>query len=215
MKKTPYLFLLLLLTVSCTAQPQPTNDVGAMVSATLTALPQQKGDQQANQPSISQATETPQTQPVSDSVQPTVQLVVEPTGTNTTPGKDNVPSIGTIVGKLSYPSSFIPPMRVAFFNITGGSVSYIDTAPNQGTFSVDLPEGKYHIVAYPYDHTNPPANTENVFAGGYTAAVPCGLSVDCADHSLLEVTVVAAQTVIADPGDWYAPQGAFPPMPNP
>jgi hypothetical protein len=31
----------------------------------------------------------------------------------------------------------------------------------------------------------------------------------------LTITVVSGQTVSADPGDWYAPEGTFPPMPQP
>lgn len=160
-------------------------------------------------------TEISQPQSGSDIVQPTDPLVVKPADPNTTPGHDNIPPMGTIAGKLSYPSSFIPSMRVAFFSMTDGSISYTDLAFNQGTYQMDLPEGIYHVVAYPYDPSNPNAKTEIGLAGGYTAAVPCGLSVDCIDHSLLDVTVVAGQTVTADPGDWYAPQGSFPPMPIP
>jgi hypothetical protein len=210
MKKLPFLFLIFLFTGACTAQPQPTQDVGSIVNATLTALALPQGNPQTSPSPIFQATEIPQPQP-----KPTGQLVVKPTDPNTTPGRDYFPPMGTIVGKLSYPSSFIPSMRVAFFNTTDGSVSYTDLPMNQNSYSMDLPEGKYHIVAYPYDPNNPPTNTENDLAGGYTSAVPCGLSVNCTDHSLLEVTVVAGQTVTADPGDWYAPLGSFPPLPAP
>ncbi|MGQ9553761.1 MAG: hypothetical protein ACUVWR_06595 [Anaerolineae bacterium] len=40
------------------------------------------------------------------------------------------------------------------------------------------------------------------------------MSVDCADHSLIGVEVRAGETTTGiDPGDWYAPEGAFPPDP--
>ncbi len=80
----------------------------------------------------------------------------------------------------------------------------------------------YYLVAYPYAGTA--GNTGQVdsytlggapFAGGYTQMVPCGLAFGCDDHTLLPITVAEGQTVIADPGDWYAPESTFPPMPNP
>jgi hypothetical protein len=189
MKKHLYLLPLLFVLFACGAQPQPTQDVSAIVNATLTAI----------------------------AVQPDPQLVVRPTDPNATPGRDYFPPMGTITGSLSYPSSFIPSMRVAFFNLTDGSVSYTDTGMNQGTYSIDLPEGTYNIVAYPYDAASytPPAPGAPALAGGYTQAVPCGLLADCTDHSLIPVTVVAGQTITADPGDWYAPAGTFPSMPAP
>jgi hypothetical protein len=52
------------------------------------------------------------------------------------------------------------------------------------------------------------------YAGGYTAMVTCGLSVGCEDHSLIDVTVESGKdTPNIAPGDWYAPDGFFPPMP--
>jgi hypothetical protein len=216
MRKYVLLLSMLVLLTACGAQPQPTQDVSAIVNATLTAIVQ-------SNPQGTVATEVPQSTPqpgdsTTSPVQPSGQLVVRPTDPNATPGRDYFPPMGTVTGKLSYPSSFIPPMRVAFFNAADNSVvSYTDTGKDQGTFSVDLPEGTYYVVAYPYDASNytPPAAGTPVFAGGYTAAVPCGLSVDCTDHSLLPVAVVAGQTVTADPGDWYAPENSFPPMPYP
>ena len=106
-------------------------------------------------------------------------------------------------------------MRVVFFNQNTGSVSYVDTAKNQGTYSISLPSGIYAVISYPYDaasYTTPVPGTLT-FAGGYTQAVPCGLTVACTDHSLIPVTVGADTTTTVDPGDWYAPEGTFPPMP--
>lgn len=132
------------------------------------------------------------------------------------------PEFGIVTGKLSYPSEFIPPMRVAFFNLIDGSAYYIDTAKDQATFFIYVPVGTYYVVSYPYegvpgtvgwvDSFTPNAGA---FAGGYTQMVPCGLSVNCTDHSLIPVVVEADQTASADPGDWYAPEGTFPLMPKP
>jgi hypothetical protein len=46
--------------------------------------------------------------------------------------------------------------------------------------------------------------------------VPCGLKVGCTDHTLIDVTVVSGQiTSGADPKDFYAEPGTFPPPPVP
>jgi hypothetical protein len=131
------------------------------------------------------------------------------------------PSTGTVTGKLSYPSEFIPAMRVVLFSLTDGNAYFVDTAKGQGEYSIEVPAGSYYVVSYP--HEGVAGNTGRAdsysigggpFAGGYTQMVPCGLSVGCDDHTLLQVDVAAGQTVQADPGDWYAPEGTFPPMPN-
>ena len=133
------------------------------------------------------------------------------------------PSTSTVTGKLSYPSEFIPAMRVVLFSLTDGKAYFVDTAKGQGEYSIEVPAGSYYAVSYLYEGVA--GNTGEAdsytlgggpFAGGYTQMVPCGLSADCNDHTLLQVTVAAGQTVDnIDPGDWYAPNGTFPPMPNP
>ncbi len=128
----------------------------------------------------------------------------------------------TITGKLSYPSEFFPPMRVVAFSLTDEKAYFIDTAKGQGQFSLNVPPGTYYLVSYPYEGNA--GNTGQAdsyvpsggsFAGGYTQMVPCGLTAGCDDHTLLPITVAESQTVAADPGDWYAPEGTFPPMPDP
>lgn len=132
------------------------------------------------------------------------------------------PSTGTVTGKLSYPSEFIPAMRVVLFSLTDGKAYFVDTAKDQGEYSIDVPAGTYYVVSYPHEGVAGDTGEADSYtldggplAGGYTQMVSCGLSVGCDDHSLLPVTVAAGQTVQADPGDWYAPYGTFPPMPNP
>jgi hypothetical protein len=132
------------------------------------------------------------------------------------------PSAGTVTGKLSYPSEFIPAMRVVLFSLTDGNAYFVDTAKDQAEYSIEVPAGTYYVVSYPFEGvagTSGEADSYTLgggpFAGGYTQMVPCGLSVGCDDHTLLPMTVATGQTVQADPGDWYAPYGTFPPMPNP
>jgi len=132
------------------------------------------------------------------------------------------PLHATIAGKLSYPSEFLPPMRVVAFSLTDTKAYFIDTAKDQGQFSIHVPAGTYYLVSYPHEGvagTTGQADSYTMgggpFAGGYTQTVPCGLSAGCDDHTLLPITVTKGQTVNADPGDWYAPAGTFPPMPKP
>jgi hypothetical protein len=122
------------------------------------------------------------------------------------PGPAPSGGTGSITGSLSYPSEFIPPLRVFAFQVDSENYYYVDTLENQSTYLIDnLPAGYYQIVAYIQN---------GEFAGGYTQAVPCGLSVDCPNHELLEVPVNIGQDVTGiDPADWYAPEGVFPAAP--
>jgi len=138
-----------------------------------------------------------------------------PSQTNTLPPTKNVPPAtkeptkkapGSISGSLSFPSEYIPPLRVIAFNINTGYYYYVITVQNQSSYSIEgLPPGFYHVVAYTLDNTG---------SAGYSQAVLCGLSVNCNDHSLIDVKVESnSKTKNVDPGDWYAPDGTFPPSP--
>lgn len=122
------------------------------------------------------------------------------------PTQTPTPEPGSISGTLSYPSEFIPPLRVVAFPVNGFNYRWVDTMENQSTYQITgLTPGLYHVVAYIMDGT---------YAGGYTQMVPCGLSASCADHSLIEVEVKSGQDAPnVNPGDWYAPPGTFPAMP--
>lgn len=116
---------------------------------------------------------------------------------------------GNISGKLSYPSEFIPPLRIVAFAVGSDTWYAVDAEANQREYLLGgLPPGTYHVVAYLRD------SPQTGLAGGYSQMVPCGLSADCTDHSLVDVEVRAGETTTGiDPGDWYAPEGAFPPDP--
>jgi len=121
-----------------------------------------------------------------------------------------VPPTGSISGHLSYPSDFLPPMRVVAFDAANYSIYfYVDTVQSQSDYTITgLPAGVYHIVSYRFD--------SDMLAGGYTQSVPCGLQYGCNDHSFINVTATAGQTTTdINPGDWYAGAGAFPPRPTP
>jgi hypothetical protein len=135
---------------------------------------------------------------------------------------DNIPTFtppagqsGSISGSLSYPAEGIPAMAVVAYAVGGGQFNYyyVLTQQGQGSYQIDnLPVGQYHIVAYTMGGGGFPVG----LAGGYTQAVPCGLSVNCTDHSLIAVQVNNGQVSTgANPQDWYAPEGTFPPYPLP
>jgi hypothetical protein len=126
----------------------------------------------------------------------------QPTAASTDDG-GNIP--GVISGGLSYPSESIPQLAIVFFNQADGTWWWVGTAANQSSYQNTVPVGTYHIVAY---------NSAGL-AGGYTAAVPCGLTANCTDHSLLDVNVTSnARVTGINISDWYAPPGAFPPKPS-
>lgn len=124
------------------------------------------------------------------------------------PTSPPTPQFGSIQGALSYPSEFIPPLRVVAIQLGTQAVYFVDTAENQTEYQIDnLPPGEYYVVAYTQD---------GLLAGGYTQMVPCGLSAECTDHTLIPVVVQAGEVTSGiDPGDWYAPDGTFPPLPVP
>lgn len=117
-------------------------------------------------------------------------------------------NVGSIAGKLSYPSSFIPSMVVVAHKVGAPDYYYVVTNENTSTYQIDnLPAGNYYIVAYV---------DGGGYAGGYSQMVPCGLTAECTDHTLVPVAVTGGQvTGGIDPGDWYAPPNAFPAYPLP
>jgi len=121
-------------------------------------------------------------------------------------GQPALPVDAVISGSLSFPSEGIPALRVvAFDSQTLAPVAVVDIQAGEGAFTLTVPNGTYVVVAYTLD---------GALAGGYTQAVPCGLAVECTDHTLIEVPIadgVGAEGI--DPGDWYAPEDSFPPMP--
>ncbi|GEM_PF-2258018 len=135
------------------------------------------------------------------------------TQTATTPTAQTQTKIekGSIEGTLGYPAEGIPPLFVYAFNATDHSKYFFTkTGQNVSTFTIpDLDPATYVVVAYPQ---NPPSPG---LAGGYSKAVPCGLSVSCTDHSLIPVTVQSGQTAKdVAVKDWYAPANTFPSKPN-
>lgn len=117
------------------------------------------------------------------------------------------PTTGGISGKLNYPGSSIPAMHIVAFLYGTESYMMITTTPGQNTYEIDgLNPGTYWVIAYTVGGGGFP----DALPGGYSKAVPCGLSVSCTDHTLINVIVTAGITTTGvDPWDWYAPPGTF------
>ncbi len=75
------------------------------------------------------------------------------------------------------------------------------TPPAPPSYSLAAVEpGTYVVIAY--------VQSPNALAGGYTAAVACGMGTSCTDHALRRVTVAPGQTVSGiELLDWSAPEG--------
>jgi hypothetical protein len=138
----------------------------------------------------------PPVPPTATAEPPTATPVPPPTATPEPVGN------GTVTGAIGYPSEVIPPLTLYFQNIETDDVLLMSTREDQESYSKTLPPGTYYVYAW--------LQTGGL-GGGYTAAVPCGLTAECSDHSLLPVEVAAGETTggVAVT-DWYGPPGAVP-----
>ena len=106
---------------------------------------------------------------------------------------------GSISGNLSYPSEYIPELRVVALRVGTEEYYMVETALNQSTYEITgMTPGDYYVLAY-FREGEPPD-----YYDAYSEAILCGLSVDCTDHSLITVSLSAGQYLTGiDPGDWY------------
>ena len=147
----------------------------------------------------------PSATPATPATPAAAQATAKPAASPTPDGPSALSTGGTISGSLSYPGSALPALRVVAFDAkTLKAVKIVQTAQGQSSYSLSMPGGEYYVVAYTLD---------GKLAGGYTKAVPCGLEASCTDHTLIPVPVANRAAEQIDPGDWYAPPGAFPPAP--
>ncbi|MDD3721838.1 MAG: hypothetical protein PHW92_05015 [Lutibacter sp.] len=103
---------------------------------------------------------------------------------------------GTVKGTVCYPSDYIPAMNVYLKNKETSKIYSLDVKENQRPFMFKkVPEGNYIAFAYTVQEISTDLNNKTSIAnGGYTHAVPCGLTVDCKDHSLLIFKVEKGKT---------------------
>lgn len=116
------------------------------------------------------------------------------------------PTTGMVSGLICYPSEPpLPPMTIYFQDVNTDGLITIEHTDGTGTYSTELPPGTY--VAYAW--------REGFQLGGsYSETVPCGLSVDCTDHSLIQFAVSAGANLTGiDICDWYGQPGDIPTPP--
>jgi len=103
---------------------------------------------------------------------------------------------GTVRGTVCYPSEYIPAMNVYLKNKETNKIYSLDIKENQKPFKFKkIPKGNYIAFAYTVQEISTDANNKTAIAnGGYTHAVPCGLTVECKDHSLLIFKVENGKT---------------------
>ncbi|MBA9079904.1 hypothetical protein [Rufibacter quisquiliarum] len=114
--------------------------------------------------------------------------------------------LGSVKGTLCYPGHYIPQMNVYIKNAKTGNVYKTLVKENKKTFQFsNIPTGTYVAYAYTVKKTFTDSNgNSSKGSGGYTKMVPCGLSVNCKDHTLIEFKVIAAKTTSnIEICDWY------------
>jgi hypothetical protein len=112
------------------------------------------------------------------------------------------PLTGTVMGTICYPSEGIPPMNLYLDSAGDAEPAVVAISQDQSSYSVELAPGGYTAYAWLPDFT---------LGGSYSQAVPCGLSVECSDHSLIEIQVSAGATTSGvDVCDWYGDLGSVP-----
>lgn len=120
-----------------------------------------------------------------------------------------VPSGAHLSGRVSYPSEYLPPMRVCALAAADPGRAYcMQTAANRPHYELHVPAGDWWLLAWPQDtgSTGDPgllsAASDCLGAGG----------IDCDEHQLLAVTVSDGERREAlDINDWYYDPRAFPP----
>ncbi len=153
----------------------------------------------------------------SSTVAPTLAAATttSPPATTAPPtGTAQAATTGSITGLAGYPAGGNPAMTIYAVSTTDRSVYFsVDvprgTVPAKPPFTITgVRPGTYNLLAFVGDSQGPAG-------GAYTEYVKCGLRASCSDHTLIDVTVRAGETVRdIEVSDWYAPQGTFPTRPR-
>jgi hypothetical protein len=128
---------------------------------------------------------------------------------------------GQITGTLGYPAGVLPAETVYAVATDGSRFFTSETVFGQRTYTIlGITPGDYFVLTVALNYI--PSEVSSAarmgsasrFPAGYTKSVPCGLSINCNDHTLIPVHVSAGAAVSGiDPGDWYAPMDSFPLIP--
>ena len=126
------------------------------------------------------------------------------------PAADVAPAAasGGISGRLSYPSEYLPPMRVCAFELAEATPYCVRTGKGQAQYRLEgVPPGDYLVLAFPQE--------ADALPGGYTGCIQ-DLSAACRDHDLQPIVVAAGRTTPdIDPADYYADAADWPQEPMP
>ena len=144
---------------------------------------------------------------------PTVAAATTTPATTAPSASSQPATAGAISGLAGYPAEGHPGLTVYAISTTDKTV----------WFSVDIPRGTDPAKpSYTISGVRP--GTYNLFAaaegnertgGAYTEYVKCGMNASCSDHTLIDVTVRAGETVRdIEVSDWYAPASNYPVRPR-
>lgn len=110
----------------------------------------------------------------------------------------SAPPSGQIAGEVHYPGCAAPADLEVCAEREDGTRA-CTRVDRKGRYRLSVPAGAYQVYA------EAPLTLPGKRAY-FSAAVQCGQTVDCADHTPVEVAVKAKAKVVADPADWA---GAF------
>ncbi len=104
---------------------------------------------------------------------------------------------GVIEGAYSYPSDYIPEDIEACVSNVDTNETICDSEREGNNFSIELPPGRYQLWSQTADMQG--------YRSYYSKAVPCGLGVECSDHTPIVIELESGERYRnADPADWYA-----------
>lgn len=105
------------------------------------------------------------------------------------------PGLGTVTGRICFPSERIPVMTAYFQNTATNRVTPMPIGENQPSYGFDLPPGEYIAYAWLPDFA---------MGGLYSEMVRCGGGADCTDHTPVAFEVEPARATNGiDLCDWY------------
>ena len=118
------------------------------------------------------------------------------------------PSLGTISGRMSYPSDGIPASMVACAeNIQTGAAKCTKSRTgwtSRVSYSLQLPAGRYHVYARisAQDENAGDLARERAY---YTEYMKCGMAAHCNSHRRIVLEVKPGETITGiTVGDWWA-----------
>ncbi len=120
---------------------------------------------------------------------------------------------GLLSGQVTYPSEYVPPMRVCAVDAADPGRGYcVATAQDAPQFQLAVPPGRWWLLAWPQDTGTDAGPGRHSAASACLAAAQAG----CDDHALRAVEVAAGEHRDALwINDWYADPHADPPPMEP